>query len=534
MIHCSSIQINPKQTIRGRVLDIDSQTPLIGVNLILGSDDPVTGTITDVNGYFKFEGVPVGRHDLKISSVGYEPKYISKFLVGSGKELVMTIEMEESIVEISEVEITNSQDKSQPVNKLTLVSGRSFSSYEIENYPGSMSDISRAAVSLPGVLSTNDGQNHIVIRGNSPKGLQWRLEGIEIPNLNHFSNIGASGGGVGIISNNMISGSDFITSAFPAEYGNALSGVFDLRLRKGNSEKHEQTIQVGLIGTEVMIEGPLNKANNTTYIANYRYSTFKLIQKMGAPLRNVPDFQDLSFKIYHPTKKLGVFSIFGIGGLSHEEGVSGYIMNSNMSTVGVSNNLTINPKSFLKSTVAFSGWNYNWNEEWNIGTETYPIDEKSITDVKDFTLKGSIALNRKINPKHKVKIGLIYEMAFNDSYIGLFSDTLYNRFSNPVDPGYQTLNYEYVYTDANTHASTIQSFVNWKYRIGEKLTLNSGLHFIEYFLNNNYSIEPRLGLQWSVLQRHTFSAGFGIHSKKESMTLYTGTSLLPDGSLDQP
>jgi len=203
-----------KQTIKGRILDLDSKTPLPGVNIVLGSTIPLAGIVSDENGDFRFENVPVGRHDLKFSSVGYEPKTVSNIQVTSGKECILSVEMEESVVNLSEVTINARDNKSETINDIVVVSGRSFSANEIEIYPGSMSDISRAIISYPGVVSTNDGKNHIAIRGNSPKGLQWRLEGIEIPNLNHFSDIGASGGGVSIISNNMIAGSDFLSGAF--------------------------------------------------------------------------------------------------------------------------------------------------------------------------------------------------------------------------------------------------------------------------------------------------------------------------------
>ncbi len=524
----------PSQTLRGQILDLDSQTPLIGVNILLGSDGPPRGTITNTQGYFRFENVPVGRHELKCSYIGYEPEYRSNLVVASGKEYVIQIEMEESITELDEVRITALNNNSEPINKLTMVSGRSFSAYEVENYPGSISDISRAAVSFPGVVSPNDGQNHIIIRGNSPKGLQWRLEGVEIPNLNHFSDIGASGGGVNVISSHMLANSDFLTGAFPSEYGNALSGVFDLRLRTGNNEKHEQTFQIGLLGTELMVEGPINKASNTTYIAQYRYSTLKLINNLGLNLKSVPDFQDLSFKIYHPTKKLGVFTFFGIGGLSHETGESGYVWNSNMATTGISNNYTFNSKTFLRTVFAFSAWNYTWNQEANIGSDEVPINRQWDTNVLDYTLKGSMVLNHKINTRHKIKAGIIYEMAFNDSYMGWYSDTLRNWYNDPTNPGYQNLNYEHEYVNSNENAGTLQAFVNWKYRITNTLSLNTGMHFIQFYLNNNYSIEPRIGMQWIAHPRHIFSAGFGVHSRKESLTLYSGNFTAADGTVIHP
>jgi len=526
-------KVIPKQTIRGRIVDLDSKIPLVGVNVVLSSDDPITGTITDDQGYFRFEEVPVGRHDLKTSYIGYEPELISHFLVASGKEQVLNMEMEESVISLGEVEITSKSYQSKPINNLTVVSGRSFSAHEVENIPGSLSDISRAALSFPGVVTTNDGQNHMVIRGNSPKGLQWRLEGIELPNLNHFAEVGSSGGGVNVISNNMLASSDFLTGAFPAEYGNALSGVFDLRLRTGNNEKHEQTFQLGLLGTEVMVEGPLSKASNTTYIAQYRYSTLKLIQKMGVDLQSVPDFQDFSFKIYHPTERLGVFSIFGIGGLSHEEGESGYIWNSNMATVGVSNSYTFNPKTFIRSVIAISGRRYTWDNDINMGSVESPINQVWNSDITDYTAKASFTLNRKINSKHKLKAGLVYEMAFNDSYMGWYSDTLYNWYTDPNHPGFENVEFTKSYVDSEDHAATLQTFLNWRYRITESLTLNSGLHFLQFYLNNNYSLEPRLGLNWELHPKHILSAGFGVHSRKESMTLYTGELTLYDGATIQ-
>ncbi len=529
----SSKQI-PKQTVRGRVIDQVSKTPLVGVNILLGSEGPQKGTITDIDGFFRFENVSVGRHEIFFSSIGYKPREISNLVVSSGKETVLSLEMEESVFELSEVKITSLSDQSKPINSQVTVSGRSFSAYEVENIPGSISDISRAAVSFPGVVSPNDGQNHIVIRGNSPKGLQWRMEGIEIPNLNHFSDIGASGGGVNVVSNNMMGNSDFLTSAFPAEYGNALSGVFDLRMRTGNNEKHEQTFQLGLMGTEVMLEGPIHRASNTTYIAQYRYSTLQILKQLGAELESVPDFQDLSFKIYHPTKKAGVFSLFGIGGLSHETGYDGYEMNSDMFTAGISNNYSFNSKTFLRSVVAYSGRSYTWDSERNIGTEEIPIDRTWKTDVLDYTLKGSLILNRKLAARHNLKTGIIYEMAWDDSFMAWNSDTLLNWYSDPENPNYENLEYEHTYVDSKISATTLQAFGSWSYQIGEGVTLNTGLHFIQFYLNKNYSVEPRVGLQWEINPRNTLSAGFGIHSRKESMTLYTGRKYLPGGDYIQP
>ena len=460
---------------------------------------------------------------------------MSEILLLSGKEQVVNIRMEEQVTNLKGVEISSMTDKSKPVNDLALVSSRRISALEMEYYPGSLDDISRAAVSFPGVLSGNDGQNYLIIRGNSPKGLQWRLEGIEVPNLNHFAEIGSSGGGIGIINNNIIGESDFLISAFPSEYGNALSGVFDLKLRSGNNEKHEQTFQVSFLGTELMAEGPLNRKSNSTYIAQYRYSTMATFKKLGIDLKSVPEFQDLSFKIFLPTKKAGTFSIFGIGGLSNEEGDSGYRWNSNMGTFGIVNNYIINSGTWIKSIVAVSGWHFRWEDNDNIGTPEVPIDYNLYDNVTEYSTKVSVNINRKISTRHKLKMGLVFDNTFYDTFMGWKSDTLFNRWQNPDHPYYsEDITYQYTYSDDKGKAQTLQAYGNWKYRINENLMLNSGLHFIMFYLNNNYSIEPRLGISWQFLSKNIISGGFGIHSRKESLTLYTGQKTLHDGEVIQP
>jgi len=528
-------QKTQKQTIKGRVVDLDTKVPLAGANVYINSTSPLIGDVADQNGYFKIGNLPVGWYTLNASYIGFKPVTINNILLLSGKEQVVKIRMEELVTDLEGVEISSMIDKSKPVNDLAFVSSRRISAMEMEYYPGSLDDISRAAVSFPGVSSNNDGQNHMIIRGNSPKGLQWRLEGIEVPNLNHFAEIGSSGGGVGIINNNIIGESDFMISAFPSEYGNALSGVFDLKLRAGNNDKHEQTFQIGVMGIELMVEGPLHRKSNSTYIAQYRYSTLMLIDKLLIDLESVPEFQDLSFKFFLPTKKAGTFSIFGIGGLSHEVGDSGYDWNSNMATIGIANNYIINSKTYIKTIVALSGWHYRWEDFDNMGTAEVPIDYKMYSNITEFTTRASININRKINTRHKLKMGLVFDNNHYNTFMGWKSDTLLNWWQNPNHPNHSdNINYQYTYSDDKGSAQTFQAFGNWKYRITENLMVNSGLHFIKFYLNNNYLLEPRIGISWQFLSKHTISAGYGIHSRKESLTLYTGQKTLHDGEIIQP
>ncbi len=246
------------QTVKGSVVDKQTQAPLPGVIVQVLNSNPMLGAATDQNGKFKITNVPVGRWQLRFKSVSYQEKVIT-IILNSGKESVSNIELEESVIESQEVVVTAEQDKTQTNNKMNTVSARVFSAEEAARYAGSRNDPARMAANFAGVSGANDSRNDIIIRGNSPLGILWRLNGLDIPNPNHFGNAGSTGGPISILNNNTLDNSDFMTGAFPADYGNATSGVFDLKMRQGNNEKHEYLAQVGFNGFELGAEGPFQK-----------------------------------------------------------------------------------------------------------------------------------------------------------------------------------------------------------------------------------------------------------------------------------
>ncbi len=254
------------QTIKGKVIDEQTRSPIIGATVYLKDSHPVIGTISDVNGYFSIENVPVGRRSLIISSIGYVPAAMNEIMVGSAKEVIITVRLKESVTQMEKIVVSaEKQQKGQPINDLATVSSISISVEETSRYAGTFDDPARAALSYAGVSTGGDDLlNEIVIRGNSPKGILWRLEGVEIPNPNHFANIGSSAGGISMLSNNVMSTSDFFTGAFTSQYGNATSGVFDINLRQGNYEEHEHSFQAGLLGLAFASEGPINREKRST------------------------------------------------------------------------------------------------------------------------------------------------------------------------------------------------------------------------------------------------------------------------------
>jgi hypothetical protein len=301
------------QTVYGTVTDAESKKPLTGVPVINIANNQLNA-LSDENGHYSIPNVPVGRQSFRFSYIGYEPVSVNEVLVNSGKQFQLNISLEEETRQLNEVQITAAKDRSRAQNDFASLSSRTFSVEETKRYAASVADPARMAMNFAGVSNNGDLENQIVVRGNSPKGILWRLEGIEIPNPNHFSELGNSGGAISMLNANTLGPTDFYTGAFPAEMGNALSGVFDLSFRNGNNERAEHTFQVGTLGTEIATEGPFKKGGQASYLIDYRYSTLALIQDYLNLQGLIPDYQDLTFKMHLPTKKAGVFSIFGLGG----------------------------------------------------------------------------------------------------------------------------------------------------------------------------------------------------------------------------
>ncbi|MGV3586136.1 MAG: TonB-dependent receptor [Adhaeribacter sp.] len=524
---------NLTQTIRGRVLDKESQEPLIGASVAITSTEPLKGTITDNDGYFKIERVPVGRHTLKINYLGYEEQVLPELLLGSGKELVLNIGLIESIRQMNEVVITAAQEKGVPLNEMATLSARSISVEETKRYAASVNDPARAAQSYAGVGSTDDTRNEIVVRGNSPRGVLWRIEGVEVPNPNHFGEEGASGGGISILSVNMLDNSDFYTGAFPAEYGNALSGVFDIKLRRGNNEKREYAVQAGVLGLDFAAEGPFKAGYKGSYLVNYRYSTLAILNKIGVNIAGdgALDFQDFSYKLHLPTTKAGVFSVWGIGGLSQqnieaERDITKWQhrwdnyddkFTSSMAATGISHTYFLPNNAYLESAITFSGSRNEYRQD-SLSAEYNPnlIYRHQFNNI---TGRASVLYNQKFNARHTLRTGFIY------------SNLGFDLFSEGTNNDEHDLQ-RYVSNDGRT--GLWQAYGQWKYRFAEKWTLNTGLHAISLALNGNTSVEPRLGLKWNFSPTQSLGAGFGVHSRHESMNLYFAEKSLANGQLSYP
>jgi len=512
----------PVSSIRGTVIDADSKVPLIGVSIVIVNSDPVKGVITNTNGEFCFEDLHTGRYDLNVYYLGYESKTVSNILLSAGKESVLNIELTESLIELDEVVVRANQNKGEPLNRLAVISARSFTVEETKRYAGSFNDPSRMAAAYAGVTGDPTGNNDIVIRGNSPRGLLWKLEGIEIPNPNHFSEEGATGGPISILNSTTLDNSDFFTGAFPAEYGNAYSGVFDIKLRKGNDQKREYTLQAGILGFEGAAEGPFVKGKRASFLVNYRYSTLAMLNAIGVHIAGdaVPEFQDLTFKIHAPTARAGTFSIFGMGGLSSINEDNPTWQNdfsTDMGVVGISHLYILGSKTYMKTQFATTGSRNDWTYEELNNSDYYQMMARE--NYHYLTYKGQFTLNHKINNRHQLRTGLMYTSV----HFNLFHDYYSNDESDMVRV-----------VDQNGSTAYAQAFLNWRYRIQETLTLNTGAHYMHFRLNGNSSLEPRLGLKWQFTPTQSVSVGFGVHSRLETLTNYFAEASRDDGIFYNP
>ena len=514
------------QTIRGTIVDADSKAAVFGATIVVLGSEPIIGSTTDERGHFRLERVPVGRQQLRIQSVGYINRDIPNVLVGTGKETVLEVQLKESITQMDEIVVSSMTLGNEPLNELAVVSGRSFTEEETRRYAASVGDPARLVTAYAGVVQGDDGTNEIIVRGNSSRGLLWRLEGVEIPSPNHFSSEGAATGGISMFSTQVIARSDFLTGAFPAEYGNAFSGVFDIHLRKGNNQKREYTLQAGFLGLDVAAEGPFSNSGESSYLFNYRYSTLGILTGLGLLDDDASDetnnFQDLSFKMHFPTKKMGTFTVFGMGGLSafEEDRTNEFIDREtyDMGVLGLTHEYRLNNSTYLKTVVSWSGTQLEDRFEYENVAPEVDVDQAEFS--KSFIRTG-VTLNKKINARHMVEAGAIYSALAYD-----FQETNVNTFNE--EPYKEVVRFE----DNGTSGSW-QGYGTYKFQINDQLTLIGGLHMLHFNFNKETSLEPRAGINWQFKENQVLSFGFGSHSKIESLEYYLGRFVNPDGSSEQ-
>ena len=508
------------QPIKGIITDAVSKIPLIGAHVIVIGSNPQIGTTSDAEGHFSIEQLKVGRYDLQFDYLGYEPLKFKQILVTTGKQRFLSVDMKESTLEMEEVVIVGKFDASIPLNEMATNSARSFSVEETSRYAAAISDPARMVQSFAGVTGNGDDlSNEIIIRGNSAQGLLWRMDGVEIPNPNHFSDLGSGGGNISMLSSSTLTNSDFYTGAFPAEFGNALSGVFDLKLRSGNNEKREHSFQVGTLGIEASTEGYFTKKSPASYLINYRYSTIALIKDLLPNLaEKVHPFQDLSFKINIPTSKAGTFSMFGLGGknstfekmrsdtsnFKFKNELAESTVEQGMQVIGLTHRYLLSDRSYLHTSLSSSKWRYSDETiqlQPSLNFVPWVID---VTDFSQSEIFFGSSLNHKASAKNSLRAG------FNIRFKSYRYD--YKSFGDSDN----------LISFLDNEGSTLLSdfYAQWKHQLKPGWELNSGINISYLTLNGSMGVDPRAAIKYEFKPNQSLSLSTGIYSKPAHISTY--------------
>jgi hypothetical protein len=529
-------QAQTAQTVKGRVVDKVTGIGLPGAVVQLKTTNNSLIATSNNDGYYKLNGVPVGRQSFLFSYTGYKSVPLNDVMVLSGKELILNIELEESTINMSEIEVKASSD-TNIVNTMQAANMKSFSIEETERYAGSRQDPARMAQNFAGIQGTNDSRNDIVIRGNSPAGLLWRLEEIDIPNPNHFAVAGSAGGPQSIINNKYLANSEFYTGAFPANYGNALGGVFDLKMRNGNNEKHERTFQLGILGTELTLEGPLNKKSGASYLISYRYSTLAIFGSVNFNLGTsaIPNYQDIGLRLNFPTKKAGVFSFSSIGGLSNidiklsnvtirpkelygDQNRDQYFK-TNMGVGILSHVLALNSRTVMRTNLAYSGQAVSSDHFLVLRNKDF-VPNDTLPQILNYDFSENKTtltwyVKSKLNSKNSIKTGFLinrYDVSFDDQI----------KINSLFDTAALAIQNKGFINRANTKTNfyLLQPYFSYVHKFNERLSINTGV-FAQYLtLNAKATVEPRASLRYQLKGNQVLSLAYGLHCQMQATYLY--------------
>lgn len=398
---------------------------------------------------------------------------------------------------------------------MVISGGRMVSMEEAGRFANGFDDPARLASAFAGV-GGNVGSNAIAIRGNSPQFTQWRLEGVEIPNPAHFADIGELGGGfLSALSTQVMGNFDFYNGTFSAEYNNALSGVFDTYMRNGNNRNYEHTFQYGLLGIDLASEGPISKKRGSSYIFNYRFSTTSLATGNDVNMK----YQDLSFKFNFPTKKIGTFSIWGLGLFDRnkekeedpekwETQVDRQSGETNFEKVagGLTHKYNIDLSTYLRSSLAAT-----YSHDRTIYNQL-TLDQANIIPVGDiqnskWDIVFNTYLNKKFSSRHVNRTGI--------SVTGLRYNLDYK-----VSPDFGLDKPMERIAKGEGNSSVFSVFSTSLVDLKPNLVASIGLTSQYFNLNENLTIEPRASLKWKFRPHHSLAVSYGLHSRREKLDYY--------------
>lgn len=504
-------------SVRGTVLELDGTRGISKVNVILFQPDSSWSTSTDSSGEFSFQNIPVGRYNISLSHLGYQSNVIPDIVVSSGKELQLEARMEATAMEMDTVVIGASNPRGVPINEMATVSAISFDVEDTRKFAGSIDDPARMATAFAGVTNNPFISNNLIsIRGNSPRGMVYHLEGIEIPNPNHFARIGSSGGSFTLFSPQLLRRSDFFMGSMPAEYGNSTSGVFDIYFRGGNRSKRFHTAQLGILGVDLSAEGPFQKGKKSTYLFNYRFFTFNLVRWFTGT-RQVPTFQDVALKFDFPLGRAGKISTFILAGNSERTKAlvedstqwefdidrQERILGSEMGIVGVSHVVPIGTSLTLRSTIAATHGMARDNQ--NFLNDSSYLQPTVRHEYRRQRFAGGSTLRFSRSPSFVFKTGFTVSASLHDYF--------FYRYARE-----SLTETRIAENDGTTYNA--QAFAQMKIRLLPRLSFLPGVRYTYFNLSSSQALEPRAGFNYQLNSNHSLGLGYGLHSRIEHFAIY--------------
>ena len=503
----------PTQTVRGIVLDSKTNAPIEFATVRIMNVGSL-GSTTDSLGRFRIDNVPVGRCNIQTSYVGYNANILNEIPVTSSKEVYMEIPLDENVHSLAEVVIQPEIKKDKPLNAMAITGGRMISMEEAGRFANGFDDPARLSSAFAGVAG-DVGTNAVAIRGNSPQFTQWRLEGVEIPNPTHFADLTGLGGGfLSALSTQVIGNSDFYNGAFPSEYSNALSGIFDMQIRNGNNQKYEHTFQLGILGIDLASEGPISRKHGSSYIFNYRFSTTSLATGNDMNLK----YQDLSFKLNFPTRKAGTFSIWGIGLIDRYKPEA--IDRDEWETQG----------DRQSGNTAFDKAAGGLTHKYLINADTYIRSSLAATYSKDRTRADQMTEDDKLvhvgdirNSKWDIVFNSYLNKKFNSNHInrtGITVTGLQYDLDYKISPNFGLdIPMEQI-SKGNGGSCVLSAYSSSVINLSNHLTTSLGITAQYFTLNKNWTVEPRAALKWSFNPKHALALAYGLHSRREKLDYY--------------
>jgi len=535
LIFCGAVSMQA-ETLRGTVKDAITGEPLIGATVRIVELENAAA-IADIDGKYQINLSKGGRYTIEANYVGYEPSVTKEILISGAKEVVLDITLRENSTELKEVVVRPRVNKEATVNPTVLTGGVMLSMEEASRFAGGYNDPARLVMSFAGVSGEADGSG-LSIHGNAPERMQYRIEGVEVFTPNHFNDLWNAGYGlVSALNSNVIGNSDFFTSTFNANYNNALSGVFDVKMRPGNNTKYENILQIGTVSEELTLEGPISRKHNSSYIVNYRYGFTSLVDKLGLVDTDGShmSFQDFSWKLNFPTKRAGTFSVFGLGffdtnwdeRMKIKDTHSAYDASDNDSKLaqllaGVSHKILLGNKWTWRSTLAYNMQHLK-ADEYYYGLKRdendvliYPLEyeepEQKYLFSKQKTNEDRIIFNTELSKQ------------VNDKWLTQFGGEYSHRFFNLV---YRSADRLYAPVETmkditNMKDDTGLASVFWQnlYKFNDHLSATAGISANYFLYSKKYSVEPRVSMKWDPNEKNSFALGYGLHSMVEKLDAY--------------